>query len=607
MKDFAKVFPWLVVGIAMLVLIFALMPASVGSGKMNLQEFGSIPVIDRGRMKPLDTVARTTLMVVSNRQTYKDENDESQPAIKWLLDAMTRSEASRRCKVFRIENDQVLSQLGLEQRPGSWRYSIDELADKSDLIVKEAEAAKEIKPADQNLYQQKIIELATHLMMYSKLATLETPLMVPPEEDNGQWESLLQALVELPQNQGQGNPAAHSLVLLLHSYSHNDAKTFNKTLASYHKEMEKRFPAETGRTDFELFFNHFEPFYQCTLLYVTVFLLAIFSFLMWCFSWLGWAQALGRAAFWLALLTLLVHTWALFARMYLMDRPLVFVTNLYSSAVFIGWACVILGLVLECLFHKSIGNLVASVLGASTMLIAHHLGSSSDTLEMMQAVLDTNFWLATHVTCVTLGYAATFVAGLLGILYIIFGVVTPILDQNLAKVLKTALYAVVCFATLLSFTGTVLGGIWADQSWGRFWGWDPKENGAMLIVIWNALILHARWGGMVQARGMAVLAVFGNMVTGWSWFGTNQLQVGLHSYGFSNTLAFGLVIGWALHAVVLGMGLLPLRWWASYETLTTGKPKQIEDGSPQTEPPAGKRPGKRAAKRGEAGYFPGPA
>ena len=86
------------------------------------------------------------------------------------------------------------------------------------------------------------------------------------------------------------------------------------------------------------------------------------------------------------------------------------------------------------------------------------------------------------------------------------------------------IYGVVCFATLLSFVGTVLGGIWADQSWGRFWGWDPKENGALLIVIWNALILHARWGGLVKQRGMAVLAVVGNMVTGWSWFGTNQLR-----------------------------------------------------------------------------------
>ena len=79
--------------------------------------------------------------------------------------------------------------------------------------------------------------------------------------------------------------------------------------------------------------------------------------------------------------------------------------------------------------------------------------------------------------------------------------------------LAKMIYGVVCFATLLSFVGTVLGGIWADQSWGRFWGWDPKENGALLIVIWNALILHARWGGLVKQRGMAVLAVVGNIVT----------------------------------------------------------------------------------------------
>jgi ABC-type transport system involved in cytochrome c biogenesis permease subunit len=97
------------------------------------------------------------------------------------------------------------------------------------------------------------------------------------------------------------------------------------------------------------------------------------------------------------------------------------------------------------------------------------------------------------------------------------------------------IYGVVCFALLFSFTGTILGGIWADQSWGRFWGWDPKENGAVLIVLWNALILHARWGGLVRARGLAVLAVLGNVVTAFSWFGTNLLGIGLHSYGFTQT------------------------------------------------------------------------
>jgi ABC-type transport system involved in cytochrome c biogenesis permease subunit len=97
------------------------------------------------------------------------------------------------------------------------------------------------------------------------------------------------------------------------------------------------------------------------------------------------------------------------------------------------------------------------------------------------------------------------------------------------------IYGVVCFALLFSFTGTILGGIWADQSWGRFWGWDPKENGAVLIVLWNALILHARWGGVIRHRGRAVLAVLGNVVTAFSWVGTNLLGIGLHSYGFTQT------------------------------------------------------------------------
>src|SRR5205085_11006911 len=137
-------------------------------------------------------------------------------------------------------------------------------------------------------------------------------------------------------------------------------------------------------------------------------------------------------------------------------------------------------------------------------------------------------------------YASTFVAGFLAIVYILRGVFTSTLSQVTAKALTRMVYGIVCFATLFSFVGTVLGGIWADQSWGRFWGWDPKENGALIIVIWNALILHARWSGLVKQTGTAVLAVVGNMVTLWSWFGTNQLGVGLHAYGFSNTLAMML-------------------------------------------------------------------
>ena len=600
MNGFAKAFPWLVVGVAALVLIFAMMPPGVGPDRMDLQEFGSIPVVDRGRVKPLDTYARTTLMLISGRQTYQDENDKTQPAIKWVLEVLSSRDTAEKLQVFRIENEEVLAMLGLKPRSEThFRYALDEFAGKWELIQTKAIVAKDMKSDRRSLFQSKLLELAEHMQMYAQLASLETPLMIPPQGPGGEWQPLQMGEAEFRATKKADN-ATMSLLLLKHAYAKGDAKMFNDTLAVYRKQTEKQFPKDSTRDDLEVFYNHFAPFYQCTLLYVVVFLLA-------CFSWFGWSGPFNRAAFWLAVLTLVVHTGALLGRMYLMNRWFVLVTNLYSSAVFIGWGCVALCLVLECLFNNGIGNVVAACAGGVTMLIGHHLASSGDTLEMMQAVLDTNLWLATHVTCVTMGYTATFVAGALGIVYIVRGVVTPSLDRSTAKALSAMIYGTVCFATLLSFTGTVLGGIWADQSWGRFWGWDPKENGALLIVIWNALILHARWGGMVHARGMAVLAVVGNMVTGWSWFGTNQLQVGLHSYGFSNTLAFGLVIGWALHAGVLVLGVLPMRWWASHDALLMAKKPHIEEVPTPREKPNGKRRGRRATKPGDPGYFAGPA
>jgi ABC-type transport system involved in cytochrome c biogenesis permease subunit len=195
------------------------------------------------------------------------------------------------------------------------------------------------------------------------------------------------------------------------------------------------------------------------------------------------------------------------------------------------------------------------------------LAGEGDTFTVLQAVLDTQFWLATHVVCVTLGYSTTFVAGLLGIIYILRRLlvgwltpagataVSPRAGQDLARMI----YGTLCFAIFFSFVGTVLGGLWADDSWGRFWGWDPKENGALIIVLWNALVLHARWGGMVKQRGLAVLAVCGNITTSWSWFGVNELGVGLHSYGFTEGVLRNLGLFIASQLLIAGLGLLPLR------------------------------------------------
>jgi hypothetical protein len=146
---------------------------------------------------------------------------------------------------------------------------------------------------------------------------------------------------------------------------------------------------------------------------------------------------------------------------------------------------------------------------------------------------------------------------------VLSGHVIPYLHRYSREIARMT-YGVLCFAIFFSFIGTVLGGLWADDSWGRFWGWDPKENGALMIVLWNALVLHARWGGMVKDRGMAVLAMGGNIVTAWSWFGVNQLGAGLHSYGFTEGVALALGVVCSIQALIIVAGMLPKHLWWSY-------------------------------------------
>jgi ABC-type transport system involved in cytochrome c biogenesis permease subunit len=267
---------------------------------------------------------------------------------------------------------------------------------------------------------------------------------------------------------------------------------------------------------------------------------------------------------------LAVHTAGLLFRMILEGRPPV--TNLYSSAIFIGWGAAVLGLILERFYRDGIGVVVASAVGFITLVIAHNLSLGGDTMEMMRAVLDTNFWLATHVVVITLGYSSTFVAGFLAIVYVLRGVFTSGLTEATSKALARMVYGIICFSTLFSFVGTVLGGIWADQSWGRFWGWDPKENGAALLVLWNAIILHCRFGGIVRERGLMQLAIFGNVVTAWSWFGTNMLGVGLHAYGFMDSAVFWLGAFMMCQMLIIALGSLPLHHWRSLQAETEQHP-----------------------------------
>jgi ABC-type transport system involved in cytochrome c biogenesis permease subunit len=562
----------------------------------------------------------------SNDEWWVTTNSLS--ADEWLLEMLMKPEVADERKVLRIDNNEVLALLKLPDNQKY--FSLNQIRPQMDELEKQADRIQKIESANRTVFESQLMKLYEIMNLYQRLgislkppasddfaAELEAfqksigpgmaavqareagqkfdpeafntllgfmggydtvarfalPLVIPPVDINiprNAWQNIGTNLMQTART-GEINPATKFYAEMVTAYRADQPDNFNRVVGEYRAWLADRFAPQMKKADQEFFFSTMQPFYKASVIYVLALLLALFS-------WFGGGGAtatdkaptfnvsdwLRRSAFYLIALAWVIHTTGLVFRMYLEGRPPV--TNLYSSAIFIGWAAVILGMVLEKIYRDGIGCVVASFAGFVTLIIAHNLALSGDTMEMMRAVLDTNFWLATHVVTVTLGYASTFVAGFLAIIYILRGVFTTTLSESTAKSLARMVYGIVCFATLFSFVGTVLGGIWADQSWGRFWGWDPKENGALLIVLWNATILHARWGGLVRERGLMNLAVFGNIVTSFSWFGVNMLGIGLHSYGFTDAAFKWLILFIGSQVAIILLGLLPQKLWRSFQT-----------------------------------------
>jgi ABC-type transport system involved in cytochrome c biogenesis permease subunit len=608
--------PVLIFVLALLWLAFSWLPQKSAPNEVDLASFGKIPVLVGGRIKPLDTVARNSLLIIHGKETVQSADGKTINGMQWLADVLFHGHVADEYPVFVIQNAEVLGLFGWEQSDRKY-FSFAELSPFLKQIDEQGEQSEKLQSVQRSAYQNAIFNLRNALVLYQrlknsvqpesaanfatelesfesllpdaakaarqretgetfdqanldgvaqliqryqKLAEMAYVLVVP--QPQGDWHSIGESLVQSIA-QRKIDPVAKLYAQIGDAYRANNRSLFNRHVDLLAGALAKDQPNATKRASFEFLFNRVDPFTNSMVLYVLAFLLA-------CGSWLGWNRPLNRSAFYLLLLTLAVHTFGLVSRMYLQERPPV--TNLYSSAIFIGWGAVIVSLILERIFRDGIGAACAGAIGFITLIIAHHLAGSGDTLEMLQAVLDTNIWLATHVVAITTGYAAMFLAGMLAIIYIARGVFTSSLKKETADSLSRMTYGVVCFATLFSFVGTVLGGIWADQSWGRFWGWDPKENGAVLIVLWCALILHARWGGFIRQRGLMIMAIFGNVVTSFSWFGVNMLGVGLHSYGFMQK-AFPWLVGFIVSQLALmAVAAMPLERWRSFRT-STGAPR----------------------------------
>ena len=594
-----------------------------------IADFGRIPVVVDGRHMPVDTLARTALTLLRGKQEANYEpwkNFWEKPRIvtatEWALEAMVQPELADTRPVIRIDNPDLKGLFGLpmdadkaKQTDGK-HFSWAQLQPRWEDFTAEVRRASAKEADKRTPYEQALIKLAGGASAYRKMKLTFGPAatgdlakgLAEYKARIGEWREAFKASIQgqdfdrmaygwgeeqrtsvaliaprkgaekagdttwaspfeevLAIERGEPAPTLASFAEMARTFRGGDHAGFSAAVRSHLEGLASRegFAADLKKASREQLLSYGAPFYHGMSIAVVAALFAIFSW----FSpgKLDWAR---RTAVWLMLLVLLIHTAGLVARFVIEGRPPV--TTLYTSAIFIGWAAAIFGLMLEKIYPFAIGVVVAAALEFCSLFIAHYLHiQDGTTFKVLQPVLDTNFWLATHVVAVTLGYAATFVGGFLAIAYIIRAGAARNLTPDLAKALTRMVYAVICFATLFSFVGTVLGGLWADQSWGRFWGWDVKENGALMIVLWNAILLHARWGGLVKERGLMCLAVGGNIVTAWSWFGVNNLGIGLHSYGFTSGVMIALIIFWGTQLLIIGFAGL-----SCAPAVTTPAPKR---------------------------------
>ena len=470
----------------------------------------------------------------------------------------------------------MLDTLGLKPREGSFRYSLNDFRDKLDELQKQIELADMQPENTRSLYQNDVLRLAKKLNSYTalvqsfrlpdlpidqdkqaenpslielaieRLRGVETPHSVPPLEPSGRWTLLLEAEFAAQQDRAANrpvNPATVALSTMFEAYARNDVTTFNKQLADFRRilaEYEQSLIANADQLDqvgvkkaeilsqrrvnFEVFYNQFSPFYYATVLYFVAFVLGAMS-------WLGWAEPLRRASIWTVGLHLRPAYVRPRGRIYISGRPPV--TNLYSSAVFIGWACVLFALVFEPIYRLGLGNIVAvgdwlpHAVGGP-FLVARRRYFRRAAGGARHAVLACHARRLHHAR---LRRPPSWLA-CFGILYVLLRAWSCRCSTNERRQTDADDLRHALLRDLLQlrrhgarrsvgrrFVGPLLG--LGPEGKRR-----PDHRALQRAGTARPLGRHGR-----RAAGWHCLAIGGNIVTTWSWFGVNELGVGLHAYG----------------------------------------------------------------------------
>jgi ABC-type transport system involved in cytochrome c biogenesis permease subunit len=315
----------------------------------------------------------------------------------------------------------------------------------------------------------------------------------------------------------------------------------------------------------EIWLRRLDPFHSAVWWY-------LFAFLLLAVSWAWRNRWVVRAAVLLLLAAVILHATGIVVRCVLRERPPV--STLYDTMIFISGVGAVVCMLAELIHRRGIALALAPVVGGGLLFLANGFEASKaeDTMVQLVAVLDTNFWLALHVTFITIGYCGGLLASLVGHVHVLgrtfLGFKSP--KTEFFRVLTRLNYGMLVFGLFFSVVGTILGGIWANESWGRFWGWDPKENGALMICITQVAMLHARMGGLIKPFGFAMASIFSGCVIAFSWWGVNLLGIGLHAYGFTGGIWTSLMIFYAVEVLVLAAG--GLTWALDRVSRSTASP-----------------------------------
>ncbi len=590
-----KLFQYLLLSFILLMTVFSVvkLPSSTDYA------IGRLPVLHEGRIKPMDTLARHSLLQIQGRLKLPDASSPS----FWFFSLLTGSVAYDQSNIILVEHPKLFDSIHSKYRKQKYRVSESFLKDHIDLIEPFISSAILLEKEQRSTFQQAAFLLANRYQTYQSISQ-----QLFPFDDGSQlgfWNKMLRLSQSMSADKLDSSPEFKAFLVYYDQLQKNtstmyvifgdswttlpkaalDPKQSKRSLLSNYlllsdaflsndqdqikrysdaivSEFKLNFPKQAFLLQLEYVFNIINPFIVALFLYlIIVFLVFLTRFFNMSngpsFIISTWILALG------------FHTFGLIARMLILMRPPVI--NLYSSAIFIAFVTSIIGFIM---YRKTRYLFFAgyiATLSALSLIVAYHLSLSGDTLEVMQAVLNSNFWLATHVVSMTIGYAIIFMAGFFAISYILIGTLTTWLTKDFQEKISRLVYVFLMISLFFNLLGTILGGIWADQSWGRFWGWDPKENGAILIVLWIAIILHMKWGKLLSNRSLMVMTVVSNIVTVWSWKGTNMLGIGLHSYGFTEKTFYWLMMFFVTQIAIILLGLVPLKYWLSYRSSSEHK------------------------------------